>query len=194
MLVFQRSWYSQVQLKITIRSHHDIAITIVTYHSILSAITMTATTSIVDVLILGGGPAGLASALGLARQLHTAIVFNSSKYRNANAKHMHNVPGWDHRPPPEFRAKVKSDILSRYETIQFKDVEVKSIVKLESGRFEATDTEGNKYLGKKLVLAAGVKDVMPDIPGFTQLWGSAMYVANITMIYNRVRERQANLC
>lgn len=129
---------------------------------------------LVDVLILGAGPAGLAAAQALARQLHTAIVFNSSQFRNSNAKHMHNVPGWDHRPPSEFRAKARSDILARYDTIHFRDVEISQVKKLESGYFEAVDVNKQSYVGKKIVLATGVKDVMPDIPGFTQLWGTGM--------------------
>lgn len=129
---------------------------------------------IVDVLILGGGPAGLAAAGGLARQLHTAIVFNSAQYRNANAKHMHNVAGWDHKPPSEFRARAKADIVDRYKTIEFKDVEIKTVTKSEDGRFEAIATDGQKFLGKKVVLGTGVKDIMPDIPGSTELWGRGM--------------------
>ncbi|ETS82326.1 hypothetical protein PFICI_04202 [Pestalotiopsis fici W106-1] len=133
------------------------------------------TSSLTDVLILGAGPAGLAVAGGLARQLHTAIVFNSSQYRNARAQHMHNVPGWDHRPPSEFRDKARADILSRYETIQFKDVEISQVRKLDTGQFEAVDANGDSHVGKRLVLATGVQDVMPDIPGFAELWGTAIF-------------------
>lgn len=88
---------------------------------------------------------------------------------------MHNVPGWDHRPPSEFRDKSRADILARYETIQFKDVEISQIKKLDNGRFEATDINGHGYIGKRLVLATGVKDIMPDVPGFAELWGTAIF-------------------
>lgn len=141
---------------------------------------------LVDVLILGAGPAGLAAAQALARQLHTAIVFNSSQFRNGNAKHMHNVPGWDHQPPSDFRAKARSDILTRYETIEFKDVEITEVRKLDNGRFEAVDIDQQKYLGKKVVLATGVRDIMPDIPGFTELWGTGMYVDTLNSSALRV--------
>ncbi|TKX22614.1 FAD-binding domain-containing protein 28 [Elsinoe australis] len=80
----------------------------------------------VDVLIIGGGLAGLAVATGLARQLYTAVVFDSGVYRNARTNHIHNVPTWDHRSPVEFRAKAKSDIIARYETIKFEQVKVDS--------------------------------------------------------------------
>ncbi|KAI0128145.1 thioredoxin reductase glit [Hypoxylon sp. NC0597] len=141
-----------------------------------------ATTPIVDVLILGAGPAGLATAGALARQLHTAIVFSHNVYRNARAKHMHNVAGWDHADPASFRAKARSDILSRYsDTIQFRDVEITRVKKLDDdkkgrSRFEAEDVEGKKYVGRKVVLAMGVKDVMPERPrGYADLWGYGIF-------------------
>lgn len=80
-----------------------------------------------DALIVGAGPAGLSAATALARQLHRAVVFDSGVYRNARAQHMHNVLGWDHTPPADFRAAGREAILSRYDTIQFEDVEVKRI-------------------------------------------------------------------
>ncbi|KAI1410274.1 thioredoxin reductase glit [Hypoxylon sp. FL1857] len=141
-----------------------------------------ATTPIVDVLILGAGPAGLATAGALARQLHSAIVFSHSVYRNARAKHMHNVAGWDHADPASFRAKARSDIVSRYsDTIQFRDVEVARVKKLDDderglSRFEAQDMEGKKYVGRKVVLAMGVKDIMPETPlGYADLWGYGIF-------------------
>ncbi|KAI0436623.1 FAD/NAD(P)-binding domain-containing protein [Xylaria telfairii] len=130
---------------------------------------------IVDVLILGGGPAGLAVAGGLARQLHTAIVFSSGVFRNGAVQHMHNVPGWDHENPADFRAKSKADILSRYSTIQFQDVGVTSVRKLESGRFEIVGDTGDKYEGRKIVIANGIRDTMPDIPGYSELWGKGIF-------------------
>ncbi|KAI0106169.1 FAD/NAD(P)-binding domain-containing protein [Nemania sp. FL0031] len=130
---------------------------------------------VVDVLILGGGPAGLAVAGGLARQLHTAIVFSSGSFRNGVVSHMHNVSGWDHENPADFRAKSKADILSRYDTIQFRDVGVASVQKLPSGNFEVVDDAGEKYQGRKVVIASGIRDIMPNIPGYSELWGKSIF-------------------
>jgi thioredoxin reductase len=126
---------------------------------------------LIDVLIIGGGPGGLAAATGLARQLYTAVVFDSGVYRNARTKHMHNVPTWDHRDPAEFRAKAKADLLARYNTIQFKETLVESIQRTNKGHFEAVDSEGVTWTGKKVVLATGAKDIYPDIPGYDDVWG-----------------------
>ncbi|KAI0206379.1 FAD/NAD(P)-binding domain-containing protein [Astrocystis sublimbata] len=129
----------------------------------------------VDVLILGGGPAGLAVAGGLARQLYTAIVFSSGIFRNGTVSHMHNVVGWDHESPADFRAKSRTDIMSRYNTIRFHDTSVASVRKLESGRFEAVDEAGQKHEGRKIVIANGIQDKMPDIPGYSELWGKSIF-------------------
>ncbi|KAK8091407.1 thioredoxin reductase GliT-like protein [Apiospora kogelbergensis] len=65
-----------------------------------------------DVLILGAGPAGLSAAAGLARLLHTAVVFSTARFRNERARHMHAVPGWDHGDPAAFRAAAR-DVMPR---------------------------------------------------------------------------------
>ncbi|KAA8645296.1 hypothetical protein EYZ11_003683 [Aspergillus tanneri] len=131
--------------------------------------------TICDVLIIGAGPAGLSTALGLARQTYSAIVFDSHQYRNAFAQHMHNVVTWDHKPPSEFRAVARENIESRYDTIQFKDATIISAAKNEDGTFEVMDDKQNKYQGRKLALATGITDVLPDIKGFKELWGKSIF-------------------
>jgi thioredoxin reductase len=144
------------------------------------------TMSTVDVLIIGGGPAGLAVATGLARQLYTAVVFDSGVYRNARTKHMHNVPTWDHRDPADFRAKARSDLLARYETIRFEETKIELIQRTETGRFEATDTNGKKWTGKKLALASGMIDIYPEIPGYDDVWGRGVYVLYLWWVNDNV--------
>ncbi|KAL2832215.1 hypothetical protein BJY01DRAFT_260290 [Aspergillus pseudoustus] len=141
------------------------------------ATTTTTTTTLFDALIIGGGPSGLAVATGLARQLHTAVVFDSGLYRNARATHMHNVLGWDHVNPAEMRAKGKSDLLARYSTIQFQNSTVTAVrrMKGEKSLFEAVDASGNTWYGRKLVLATGVKDLSLDIMGFDECWGNGIF-------------------
>ncbi|KAL4879934.1 hypothetical protein BJY04DRAFT_219738 [Aspergillus karnatakaensis] len=140
------------------------------------------TTPLLDALIIGAGPAGLSVATGLARQLHTAVVFDSGLYRNARTSHMHNVVGWDHANPKDFRKKAREDLLARYSTIRFEDRAIEAVRKVHSESekenkkvFEATDTEGNAWYARKLVLATGVKDLPLDIPGFEECWGTNIF-------------------
>ncbi|KAK1760326.1 FAD/NAD(P)-binding domain-protein [Echria macrotheca] len=137
--------------------------------------------TIADVLIIGGGPAGLATATALARQLYRTIVFDSGVYRNAPTSHMHNVLGWDHRDPADFRAKARDDLAARYAGIvEFrrgsKSGRVDSVA-FDEGRklFRAVDAEGQRWWGRKLVLAMGVSDVFPPVEGYGDVWGRGVY-------------------
>ncbi|KAF2789628.1 putative pyridine nucleotide-disulfide oxidoreductase, partial [Melanomma pulvis-pyrius CBS 109.77] len=131
-----------------------------------------------DVLILGGGISGLAAALTLARQQHTAVVLDSEVYRNAPSPHMHNVLTWDRVDPKEFRAAARKNILDYYTTIDFEKAD---IVKIEENKgaaqqqFTATDNSGAVWNGRKVILAVGVRDIYPEIEGYTECWAKAIY-------------------
>ncbi|KAJ5187892.1 hypothetical protein N7449_010886 [Penicillium cf. viridicatum] len=117
--------------------------------------------TIFDALIIGGGPAGLSVATGLARQLHRAIVFDSGVYRNALASHMYNV--------------ASESILSRYDTIQFENVEIKKVERNTEGSFNAIDSQDRVWTGKKLVFANGVRDIFLDIAGYGECWARGIF-------------------
>jgi len=130
---------------------------------------------IFDVLIVGGGPAGLSCALALARLVHSNVLFNSGVYRNALSHHMYTLPTWDHKDPADFRAATRRDISTRYSTTRFEEVKIESIESVEKGLFMATDARGTEWLGKKVVLATGVTDVFPDICGYDECWVKGIF-------------------
>ncbi|KAL9084052.1 MAG: hypothetical protein Q9165_008253 [Trypethelium subeluteriae] len=130
--------------------------------------------AVYDVLIIGGSFSGLTAALTLARQLHTAVVFDSESYRNARSKHLHVMPAWDYQDPETFRAAARRD-LNHYDTIQFRRKTIKSVAKGDNGLFEATDTDGGLWHGRKVILASGVQELYPGIPGYENLKNVTIY-------------------
>ena len=95
----------------------------------------------VDVLIIGGGPAGLSAALALARQRHTVILFDSQEYRNRTLQNLHLVPSWEHKPAEELFTVARSK-LQNYDNVRIVLVKVDSAKKIDDSSFELTDTLG----------------------------------------------------
>jgi thioredoxin reductase len=134
---------------------------------------------IVDVLIIGAGPAGLNAALAFARTRSTALVFDSREYRNEGIKHMHTVASRDHQNPYEFRTTARAQIESRYDTVWFQQCTIthaaKALLGDQYSGFEVKDSDGTTYQGRKLILATGSKDIMPDIEGYKENWPEHIY-------------------
>ena len=135
---------------------------------------------VVDLLIIGAGPAGLNAALLFARTRGTAIVFDSQEYRNEGIKHMHTIASRDHHDPYSFRGTAREQIESRYDTVWFQQSKITHATKKQIGEekydgFEVRDSNDKTYLGKKLILATGSKDVLPDIPGYKENWPHHIY-------------------
>ncbi|OAL50738.1 FAD/NAD(P)-binding domain-containing protein [Pyrenochaeta sp. DS3sAY3a] len=139
---------------------------------------------IFDVLIIGGGPAGLNAALTCARTRTTALVLDSRAYRNARVTHMHTVASRDHFDPAEFRRISREQIESRYDTVFFRESVVTHAARKTlagagndgaSEGFEVRDEAGAAFQGRKIVLATGTRDLLPDIPGYADNWSSHIY-------------------
>lgn len=133
---------------------------------------------IYDALIVGGGPAGLSAALAIGRAYRSALLFDSGRYRNQGGAAMHTVLSRDGIHPEEFRKIARSQI-ERYPTISFKQAHIAHAanVELEPGYkgFELKDGDGNIFRGRKLVLATGSEDVLPDnIEGYRENWPQHM--------------------
>jgi thioredoxin reductase len=128
--------------------------------------------SITDVLIIGGGPAGLSAALTLVRQHHTVVLFDTRIPRALPSLRIHGVLGSDSKPPQDVLDQYRSE-LAAYKDFVGVDAEVVQVKKINAG-FEATDRNRKIYQGKKVILANGVKDHFPDIEGYAEAWGKGM--------------------
>ncbi|RMZ66209.1 thioredoxin reductase [Pyrenophora seminiperda CCB06] len=130
---------------------------------------------VVDVLIIGGSHAGLSAALTLYRALHTSIIFDSKKPRNDYPTLVRLTPTWENKTPEEMREASRKELQSTGFTT-FVDSEVTSLERIQDELFQATDTNGAIWLGRKVLFATGAQDVFPDITGYADLYAKSMYV------------------
>ncbi|KAL1604773.1 hypothetical protein SLS60_004313 [Paraconiothyrium brasiliense] len=131
-------------------------------------------TSTYDVLIVGGGISGLSAAATIVRQDHSVLILDSQKYRNAGSPHMHTVATWDHRNPADWRAAARKDF-DRYGTVTLEYDNVDKISKTDNDIFVATSASGKSWSAKKVILATGVEDVFPAIPGYAENWITGIF-------------------
>jgi thioredoxin reductase len=128
---------------------------------------------VIDVIIVGAGPAGLSAALVLARACRRVLVFDHGHPRNASAVHMHGYLTRDGVAPHDFRAFAREE-LARYPEVRIVDVEVTS-ARAGEGGFEVTTLDDRQFTSKKLLLATGVVDNVPDVPGLKELYGKSVF-------------------
>ncbi|MFP3597604.1 NAD(P)/FAD-dependent oxidoreductase [Chryseobacterium sp. SIMBA_029] len=122
-----------------------------------------------DVIIVGGSYAGLSAGMSLGRSLRNALIIDNGKPCNRQTPHSHNFLTHDGESPNRINTIAKEQVL-KYETVKLHDGTVVKTNKI-SGGFEVETDSGEKFNAKKLIIATGVKDMHPDIPGFTDCWG-----------------------
>jgi thioredoxin reductase len=125
-----------------------------------------------DVLIVGGGPAGLSAAMLLGRCMRKVALFDSGEYRNHYAHNMNGFISRDGTPPQEFLRLGRED-LDKYE-VEFKCKRIVQVTK-EGALFKATDEEDQVYLSRKVLLATGLSDRWPQIPGAEPFYGGSIH-------------------
>lgn len=127
-----------------------------------------------DVIVVGGGPAGLSAALMLGRCRRSVLIFDNSRPRNGASRALHGFLTRDGTPPGEFLAMARLE-LSRYDTVAMHDADVASAACQETGRFSVSLTTGEDFFARKLLIATGVVDNLPEIPGFRDLYGRSVF-------------------
>ncbi len=126
-----------------------------------------------DCIVVGAGPAGLSGALMLGRCQRTVLVCDAGEPRNAQSSGLHGYLTRDGMHPGEFLRLAREDI-ARYPTVEFHRGEVVD-VRRTSGGFSVVCDGGLRLSTRKLLLATGVVDEVPDIDGFRELYGKSVH-------------------
>jgi thioredoxin reductase len=126
-----------------------------------------------DVIIAGGGPAGLNAALILGRVGRRVLLADDGQPRNAPSAAVHGFLSRDGADPAEIRRTARGE-LARYPSVQLRDTQMKTAAPADGG-FEVTTGDGATAQARRLLLATGVTDQLPDVPGLAGLWGRGAY-------------------
>lgn len=125
-----------------------------------------------DAIIVGGGPAGLSAALVLGRSRRRVLVCDSGQYRNAHSKGVHGFFTRDGIEPAELR-RIGREQLRPY-GVEVREIEVRQAC-VDGEGFRVGLADGDDLFSRKLLLATGVKDRVPDIPGTADLYGTSIH-------------------
>src|SRR3954451_5198177 len=131
-------------------------------------ITTMSTSTSVDVIVIGGGPAGLQAALTLGRMRHSVLVVDSGDYRNGTVEHAHNLITHDGRSPEDLRAMARKDIAA-YRTVELRSARVEQVT--ADGDEFVTTIGGDLVRARRVILATGLRDLLPDVDGLRDIWG-----------------------
>ncbi|MFC9356183.1 NAD(P)/FAD-dependent oxidoreductase [Rhodococcus sp. NPDC057014] len=122
-----------------------------------------------DVVVIGGGAAGLGGALTLSRARRSVLVIDAGEPRNAPAGHIHNYLGREGTPPAELLAIGREEVAGYGGEIVTGTVT--SAEKVGDGEFRVTLADGRTVGSRRLLVTTGLVDVLPDIPGVAERWG-----------------------
>lgn len=127
----------------------------------------------IDVVVVGGGPAGLSAALILGRCRRRVLVCDDGKQRNRASKAVHGLLGHEGMSPCAFLENARRE-LAKYESVSFRKSRVVYIKPGESG-FEFTCADGTGGFACKVLLATGLVDELPEIAGIEPLYGVSVH-------------------
>lgn len=127
-----------------------------------------------DIVIVGGSAAGLSAALVLGRFRRRVLVCDSQRPRNAVATEAHGFFTRDGTPPAEL-LRIGREQLRPYETVELRNTEITAIRQSADG-FELTTHDGSHIEAQRVLLATGIRDELPAIPGLSDFWGNGVHL------------------
>jgi thioredoxin reductase len=125
-----------------------------------------------DVVVIGGGAAGLSGALALARARRSVLVVDAGEPRNAPAGHVHNYLGREGTPPAELYAIGRAEITGYGAEVV--DARVTSLSGDVHDGFHVELSDGRSVIGRRLLIATGLVDELPDVPGLRERFGGTV--------------------
>lgn len=125
-----------------------------------------------DVIVVGGSFAGLSAAMQLARARRRVLVLDSGLPRNRFAAHSHGFLGQDGRAPGDIMRDAAAQVAA-YPTARLVECEVVA-ARRDTAGFVVTLANGTTATAARLILAGGVRDELPDIPGLRERWGTTV--------------------
>lgn len=126
-----------------------------------------------DVAIIGGSYAGLAAAMPLARARKKVVIIDAGQRRNRFAEYSHGFLTQDGTRASEIAQIAKQQVLA-YETVDWQNGSVERVEKIEEGFAVCVDAT-HSVTAKRLIIAAGITDQLPDIAGLTERWGKSVF-------------------
>ena len=123
-----------------------------------------------DVIVVGGGAAGLSGAMALARSRRSVLVIDDAMPRNAPAEGVHNYLTRDGVPPGELSAIGRQEVAGYGGEIVTGTVTT-ARRNSDSSDFTVELADGTAYQGRRLLVTTGLTDVLPDVPGLAERWG-----------------------
>jgi thioredoxin reductase len=127
-----------------------------------------------DIAVIGGGPAGLAAAIWSARFRRSVVVIDSGEVRNRWTKETHGYLTAEAVSPAELLRRARAD-LAKYPEIDTVHATVSRIVPTDDQRFQVTLADRRAVTARRVVLATGVRDRLPEIDRFFDFYGSRVF-------------------
>jgi thioredoxin reductase len=125
-----------------------------------------------DAVIVGTGPAGLSAALTLGRSRRATLLIDAGPGRNIASDAVHNFLSRDGIGPGDLH-KVALEQLGAYPTVEIRAAQAERVTAVD-GEFELSLAGGDEVRMRRLLLATGVADDLPPIPGLAELWGRSV--------------------